>query len=265
MQAKQHLVLAAGQHVEGPQYRDVAKTLDLPLSAQAIGRAWGSWDNANVQHQRGQSTATLDDYRLRRTAGVRRTHEDYRTALRDWLTTGPPAPPSQRDYERWREGANRRLDGGQKPYPNVAAIQARFNAGWEQLIAWAPTDGPAPVQDRGLDDDPGPLGLVSRHGAARVILGGAFVGTAPDSYSKLGRMIDSSTVPQARRFDEFRKRLDPIRASVPEGLADPFTMDAVADLIRVTRNDAGRPSGRLIDEDTTHTHLCSRASCSWRW
>lgn len=86
-------------------------------------------------------------------------------------------------------------------------------------------------------------------------LGAAFVGIAPDRYFKLDGMLSSSSVPQARRFDEFRKRLDPIRASVPDGLADPITMDAVADLVRVTRNDAGHPSGRRIDEDTAYTHL----------
>jgi hypothetical protein len=34
-----------------------------------------------------------------------------------------------------------------------------------------------------------------------------------------------------------------------------LTLDAVADLLRVTRNDAGHPTGRRIDEDTAYTHL----------
>lgn len=39
------------------------------------------------------------------------------------------------------------------------------------------------------------------------------------------------------------------------GLADPLTLDAVADLLRVTRNDAGHPTSVQIDEDTARTHL----------
>mgnify|MGYP000625124622 FL=1 len=43
---------------------------------------------------------------------------------------------------------------------------------------------------------------------------------------------------------EFRKRIEPLRSSLPEGVGDKLTFDAVADLIRVTRNEAGHPSGQ---------------------
>lgn len=46
-----------------------------------------------------------------------------------------------------------------------------------------------------------------------------------------------------------------MRPQLPENLADTLTLDAVADLLRVTRNDAGHPTGRRIDEDTAYTHL----------
>ena len=32
-------------------------------------------------------------------------------------------------------------------------------------------------------------------------------------------------------------------------------MDAVADLLRTSRNDAGHPTGKPIDEGTAHVHL----------
>ena len=38
-------------------------------------------------------------------------------------------------------------------------------------------------------------------------------------------------------------------------IADALTLDAIADLIRLTRNKVGHPSGRQIDEDTARVHL----------
>lgn len=51
-------------------------------------------------------------------------------------------------------------------------------------------------------------------------------------------------------WTEFRKRVEPVRQELPNGLADALTLDAVADLIRLTRNEVGHPTGRQIDEDT---------------
>jgi hypothetical protein len=56
-------------------------------------------------------------------------------------------------------------------------------------------------------------------------------------------------------WTEFRKRIEPVRQDLPDGLADPLTLDAIADLIRLTRNEAGHPTGRKIDEDTARVHL----------
>jgi hypothetical protein len=56
-------------------------------------------------------------------------------------------------------------------------------------------------------------------------------------------------------WTEFRKRIEPIRRDLPEGLADSLTLDAIADLIRETRNEVGHPTGRQVDEDTARVHL----------
>lgn len=56
-------------------------------------------------------------------------------------------------------------------------------------------------------------------------------------------------------WTEFRKRIEPVRQELPNGLADPLTLDAIADLIRLTRNEVGHPTGRRIDEDTARVHL----------
>lgn len=73
--------------------------------------------------------------------------------------------------------------------------------------------------------------------------------------TKLGTALDNPRSSQNTRFDELRKVLESDRATLPQGLADPLTLDAVTDLLRVTRNDAGHPSGVQIDEDTARTHL----------
>jgi hypothetical protein len=56
-------------------------------------------------------------------------------------------------------------------------------------------------------------------------------------------------------WTEFRKRIEPVRRDLPDGLADALTLDANADLIRLTRNEVGHPTGRRIDEDTARVHL----------
>lgn len=56
-------------------------------------------------------------------------------------------------------------------------------------------------------------------------------------------------------WTEFRKRIEPVRPDLPDGLADALTLDAIADLIRLTRNEVGHPTGRQVDEDTARVHL----------
>lgn len=56
-------------------------------------------------------------------------------------------------------------------------------------------------------------------------------------------------------WTEFRKRIESVRVELPNGLGDALTLDAIAELIRLTRNEAGHPTGRQIDEDTARVHL----------
>ena len=89
-------------------------------------------------------------------------------------------------------------------------------------------------------------------------LAAAFVAARPVDTGRLPALLSDNTS-HYRRFDEFRKRLEPIRGTLPEGLADAITLDAVADLLRVTRNAAGHPTGRLVDEETAYAHLVMAA------
>jgi NADPH:quinone reductase-like Zn-dependent oxidoreductase len=85
-------------------------------------------------------------------------------------------------------------------------------------------------------------------------LAAAFVTARPAETRRLQGFFSDNTT-HYRRFDEFRKRLEPLRGALPDGLADSITLDAVADLLRVTRNAAGHPTGQRVDEETAYTHL----------
>lgn len=93
--------------------------------------------------------------------------------------------------------------------------------------------------------------------AEKVFLGlaSSVVAALPGRTAKLDKALNNPRASQNTRFDELRNVLNADRASLPAGLADPLTFDAVADLLRVTRNDAGHPTGTVIDEDTARVHL----------
>ena len=97
------------------------------------------------------------------------------------------------------------------------------------------------------------LGVASEH--VFMALANSAVNALGSRASKLKAALDNPRASQNSRFAELRKCLEPVRAQLPDDLADTLTLDAVADLLRITRNDAGHPSGRDVDEDTAYTHL----------
>lgn len=86
-------------------------------------------------------------------------------------------------------------------------------------------------------------------------LGHSLVNALGSSADKLRQILENPKSSQHARFIEVRKRIEPLRPQLPDDLGDNLTMDAVADLLRITRNDAGHPTGRNVDEDTAYTHL----------
>ncbi|HSH60959.1 MAG TPA: hypothetical protein VK988_15240 [Acidimicrobiales bacterium] len=93
--------------------------------------------------------------------------------------------------------------------------------------------------------------------ASERVVGGlarAVVEAVPNA-TKLRAAVENPKVTQFSRFQELRKQLEPMRPELPDDLGDTLTMDAVADLLRITRNEAGHPTGRQVDEDTAYTHL----------
>lgn len=59
----------------------------------------------------------------------------------------------------------------------------------------------------------------------------------------------------ATRFTDLRRHLEPVRSTFPEDLRDVLTFDAVGDLLRIARNEAGHPSGARVDGETARLHL----------
>jgi hypothetical protein len=73
--------------------------------------------------------------------------------------------------------------------------------------------------------------------------------------AKLARVLGAPRSSQQQLFVELRKVLEVQRENLPELLVDTLTLDAVGDLLRVSRNEAGHPTGVEVDADTARTHL----------
>jgi hypothetical protein len=73
----------------------------------------------------------------------------------------------------------------------------------------------------------------------------------------LHKLLDSAKTTYSAKLKEVRKRLEPRRNQLPDSLSESLVLDldAVADLLRVTRNETGHPTGRVVDENTAYTHL----------
>jgi len=59
------------------------------------------------------------------------------------------------------------------------------------------------------------------------------------------------------KFEEFRKRLEPKKGEIPAEFTDnmALNLDAVADMLRVNRNEAGHPTGRTFGESEAYINL----------
>lgn len=70
-------------------------------------------------------------------------------------------------------------------------------------------------------------------------------------------LIDNPRANYIQKFDEFRKRIEPIRPDLPGELADGMvlTLDSVLDLLRIYRNDAGHPTGKQVSREDAFINL----------
>jgi len=69
--------------------------------------------------------------------------------------------------------------------------------------------------------------------------------------------IDSQRQAYLAKFDSFRKKLQCKKNDLPDDLADglDLTMSAVADLLRIYRNDAGHPTAKHVQREDCFIHL----------
>jgi len=83
---------------------------------------------------------------------------------------------------------------------------------------------------------------------------GPWLGSAGTTLQKI---LDDPRQPYVRKFDEFRKRIEPLKDEIPDKLADgmSLTFSAVLDLLRIRRNDAGHPTGPSILREDQYISL----------
>lgn len=90
------------------------------------------------------------------------------------------------------------------------------------------------------------------------LLGEAFANWLPTNEAKRFRdVFDKPRQTYIAKFQEFRHRIDPLKDQLPEEFRDnmALTLDSVLNLLRVTRNEAGHPTGRRIDSHEAYINL----------
>lgn len=100
------------------------------------------------------------------------------------------------------------------------------------------------------------LGVASE--AAFLEMATAFGSWLPvGQHQKYVQLIGNPHANFISKFGEFRKRLEPFRTDLPSDLADglTLTLDAVLDLLRIYRNDAGHPTGKSLDREQAFINL----------
>jgi hypothetical protein len=94
----------------------------------------------------------------------------------------------------------------------------------------------------------------------------AFVNWSGTTASRLKEMLENPRAFYVTKLEQFQKRLTTAKSSLPRELSDNLDLDvtAVLQLIRLTRNDAGHPTGRKIDREDAFNHLVIYARANKR-
>jgi hypothetical protein len=85
----------------------------------------------------------------------------------------------------------------------------------------------------------------------------AYVRWAGPAGEKLKSELENPRRFYVFKLEEFQKRLSVEKPKFPPEIGDNLDLDvtSVLQLIRLTRNDAGHPTGRVIDRDACFSHL----------
>lgn len=94
--------------------------------------------------------------------------------------------------------------------------------------------------------------------AAFLDLVDSFCGWLPKQEAdKLRSQMGKRGTPYSRIHEEFCKRIESHKKSLPPDMMDglDLQMNAALDLIRCYRNDAGHPTGKVVDRQTCYVSL----------
>jgi len=85
----------------------------------------------------------------------------------------------------------------------------------------------------------------------------AFGDSLTDPKDKAAFEKETNTFIIKRKYDALWKRLEPKAKTLPNNIGDHLgnIIDRIFDIIRTTRNDAGHPSGNIIEKETVHANL----------
>jgi hypothetical protein len=84
-----------------------------------------------------------------------------------------------------------------------------------------------------------------------------FVQWAGASADKLKKHLENPRMFYVTKLEEFQKRITVAKPDLPGDLSDNLDLNvtAILQLIRLTRNDAGHPTGRSIERADCYDHL----------
>jgi len=98
------------------------------------------------------------------------------------------------------------------------------------------------------------LGVASE--AAFLEMAAAFAKWLPGNEGdKFRELVASTRRDYVDKFREFRPRFQKYRSQMPGDAGDNLTLDAIADLLRIYRNDCGHPTGRQVSREDAFANL----------
>jgi len=99
------------------------------------------------------------------------------------------------------------------------------------------------------------LGVASE--AAFLEMAKASINWLQSAGEKLEKVLNAPRKSYVEKFREFRKRIEPRKGDLPPELADgmSLTLDSVLDLLRISRNEAGHPTGKPVLREDQYISL----------
>lgn len=116
------------------QFDDVARKLRLGWTSGKVVRVWGRWRFACEALVGAKPRLTAAQRSLRhRNSGLKRSHEDYLTAVRLWLATAPSLLRVA-DYNAWAAEHNEGLNDDEPPVPKAHTARSALALSWLDVL-----------------------------------------------------------------------------------------------------------------------------------